>query len=69
MRRCRSDPAPATKDTIMTDRVTETSRFLSCVLRHAPEAIGIALHREGWVEIDALIAAAKNGRASSRTLV
>jgi putative RNA 2'-phosphotransferase len=39
-------------------RVTDISKFLSYVLRHRPDAIGIALDREGWVEIAALIAAA-----------
>ena len=30
----------------MADRATETSKFFSYVLRHAPEAIGLALDRE-----------------------
>lgn len=42
----------------MPDRIVETSKFLSYVLRHRPDAIGIALDSEGWTEIDALIAAA-----------
>lgn len=28
--------------------LAETSKFLSFVLRHKPEAIGIVLDREGW---------------------
>ncbi|WP_368499687.1 RNA 2'-phosphotransferase [Herbiconiux sp. A18JL235] len=36
----------------------EVSRFLSYVLRHRPEAIGLELDTQGWAEIDALIAAA-----------
>jgi putative RNA 2'-phosphotransferase len=42
---------------------TETSKFLSYVLRHEPQAIGLTLDREGWANIDALIAAAaQHGR-------
>lgn len=47
----------------MDKRLTDLSKFLSFVLRHKPEAIGIALDREGWADIDALIAAAAgNGK-------
>jgi putative RNA 2'-phosphotransferase len=43
--------------------MNETSKFLSYVLRHAPEAVGLSLDSDGWVSIDALIAgAAKDGR-------
>lgn len=31
------------------------SKFLSLVLRHQPEAIGIRLDANGWVHIDALL--------------
>lgn len=31
-------------------RLTETSKFLSYVLRHEPQAIGITLDHEGWAE-------------------
>jgi putative RNA 2'-phosphotransferase len=38
------------------------SKFLSYVLRHKPEAIGLILDSEGWASIEALIAgAAKEG--------
>lgn len=44
------------------DRLPEhlvgTSKFLSRVLRHQPESIGLVLDREGWADIDELIAAA-----------
>lgn len=43
----------------------ETSKFLSYVLRHEPQAIGLTLDREGWADIAALIAGAKQ---SSRAL-
>lgn len=36
----------------------ETSKFLSYVLRHAPESIGIVLDANGWVSVDELLAKA-----------
>ncbi|XUM24798.1 RNA 2'-phosphotransferase [Bradyrhizobium oligotrophicum S58] len=43
------------------------SKFLSLVLRHQPETIGLALDAQGWVAIDDLIArAAAAGTAFSR---
>ena len=54
----------------MADRLTETSKFLSYVLRHEPQAIGLALDPEGWAGIEALIAAAAaNGRQLDRSLI
>jgi len=35
------------------------SRFLSLVLRHRPQEIGLKLDAEGWLEIDDVIAGAK----------
>lgn len=44
-------------------RATEVSKFLSFVLRHAPEAIGLNLDSEGWAPIDDLLTRAKqNGQ-------
>lgn len=41
-----------------------SSRFLSYVLRHHPETIGIALDRAGWVDVETLLTAmAAHGRA------
>lgn len=37
-----------------------TSKFLSLVLRHQPEVIGLQLDEEGWLDIDALVAASNN---------
>lgn len=37
----------------------EASKFLSYVLRHKPEAIGLTLDQEGWAKIDALLRLAK----------
>lgn len=38
---------------------TSTSKFLSLILRHKPEEIGLALDPNGWADIDDLIALAK----------
>jgi putative RNA 2'-phosphotransferase len=38
-------------------QATKISRFLSLVLRHQPEAIGITLTENGWTNVDELIAA------------
>ncbi len=35
-----------------------TSKFLSLVLRHEPERIGIVLDPSGWTDVEALLAAA-----------
>ncbi|MEY2881850.1 MAG: hypothetical protein RLZZ15_4230 [Verrucomicrobiota bacterium] len=43
------------------------SKFLSLVLRHAPEKIGIELDAAGWVEVEALLAACgRHGVALTR---
>ena len=39
-------------------RQAETSKFLSYVLRHQPQAIGLSLDREGWASISELVIAA-----------
>jgi len=54
----------------MTKQLTDASKFLSYVLRHKPDAIGLALDREGWADIAALIAgAAQAGTPLDRTLI
>jgi len=51
-------------------QLNETSKFLSFVLRHEPQAIGLQLDTEGWADIDALIAgAAADGRVLSREVI
>lgn len=37
------------------DTVTKTSRFISLILRHKPEVIGIRLDRNGWASVPELI--------------
>ena len=45
----------------------EISKFLSYVLRHSPESIGIKLDNQGWVSVDELLRqAAKSGRTLTR---
>jgi len=39
----------------------QTSKFLSYVLRHQPQAIGLPLDSEGWANIEQLIACAARG--------
>jgi len=54
----------------MSKQLNETSKFLSYVLRHQPDAIGITLDLEGWTDIAALIAAAANdGKQLDRDLI
>lgn len=44
----------------MTDAdLVKTSKFLSLVLRHQPEKIGLSLDSEGWAEVDELITKAQ----------
>jgi putative RNA 2'-phosphotransferase len=54
----------------MSKQLSETSKFLSFVLRHQPDAIGITLDLEGWTDISALIDAAVNdGKQLDRDLI
>ncbi|MBW3509679.1 RNA 2'-phosphotransferase [Janthinobacterium sp. NKUCC06_STL] len=51
----------------MTDHLVNTSKFLSLILRHAPEKIGLTLDAQGWADIGQLLAlAARHGRRLSR---
>ncbi|MCI5193123.1 MAG: RNA 2'-phosphotransferase [Candidatus Electrothrix sp. AU1_5] len=43
----------------MSDPSVKLSKFLSLILRHAPDKIGIQLDAKGWVAIDELLSAAK----------
>lgn len=44
---------------------TRTSKFLSLLLRHQPEAIGLTIDPQGWADVDELIAKANaTGRNS-----
>lgn len=43
----------------MLDRKIKTSKFLSLVLRHQPERIGLALDEAGWANVAELLAACR----------
>ncbi|ALN79747.1 RNA 2'-phosphotransferase [Lysobacter antibioticus] len=50
--------------------LTKTSKFLSLVLRHEPEAIGLSLDDNGWADIDELIRLANaDGKPVTRALI
>lgn len=50
--------------------LTKTSKFLSLVLRHEPEAIGLQLDANGWADIDTLIELANaGGKPVTRALI
>lgn len=54
----------------MKNQHIKVSKFLSYVLRHKPEAIGLKLDPEGWVRVDDLTAcAARQGRKLDRNLI
>lgn len=36
-------------------QATRTSKFLSLVLRHKPETIGVTLDAHGWLNVDVLL--------------
>src|SRR5262245_21295460 len=43
----------------MDHELVRISKFLSLVLRHQPEKIGLSLNPDGWVAVDVLLAAAQ----------
>lgn len=54
----------------MSDTIKSTSKFLSYILRHHPESIGIELDSEGWTDINTLLQqAAQHNRPISRDLL
>ncbi len=47
----------------MSDKLQKTSKFLSLILRHKPEVIGITLDKNGWADVFRLIAGVnRNGK-------
>lgn len=55
----------------MSDDLTKISKFLSLVLRHKPDEIGLTLDENGWANVDNLIRLAneRGGRRLSRELI
>ena len=51
----------------MNPDIKKVSKSMSYVLRHKPDAIGITLDPNGWVDVDVLIAAfQRNGKRYTR---
>src|SRR5437660_1290379 len=51
----------------MSNSSIKTSKFLSLVLRHQPDKIGLELDSAGWVSVDALLrACAQHGSPITR---
>lgn len=51
-------------------QITHLSKFLSLVLRHAPETIGITLDENGWTDVDTLLAQMTlNGETINREIL
>ncbi len=48
---------------------TTTSKFLSLILRHKPEVIGITLDEHGWARVDEVIAGIGQTRPMSMTIL
>lgn len=54
----------------MDRELIKISKFLSLILRHRPEAIGLTLDERGWTNVDELmVCAAHNGRPLTRALI
>lgn len=54
----------------MSSQLIRVSKFLSLVLRHKPESIGLTLDEGGWAQVDDLIACAgNNGISLDRWLI
>lgn len=54
----------------MPDRLVQTSKFLSYVLRHNPGVLGLELEPGGWVDVSTLLERAQaDGRSIDRSLL
>lgn len=54
----------------MNDHVVKTSKYLSMLLRHQPDKIGLVLDDNGWANVEELIAKANaTGKSLSRSLI
>ncbi len=49
--------------------LTEISKFLSLVLRHRPEALGVHMDAQGWVEVQELVAKLNEREPFDRTML
>ena len=54
----------------MNKNLVKLSKFVSLVLRHHPEVIGLKLDENGWADVDLFIELAKqNGKDISRSVL
>ena len=49
--------------------ITETSKYISLILRHKPEVIGITLDEHGWAKVDDLIAGIQKTHSINREML
>ena len=49
--------------------LNEISKFISLILRHKPEKIGITLDEHGWANVDELIAGIAKGQTFDKTML
>ena len=58
------------KNHLIKDKNLETaSKYMSLILRHKPEVIGISLDEHGWAEVDELIAGIAETREFNRDIL
>ena len=57
------------KEKRMKMNLTSTSKFVSLILRHKPETIGIQLDEHGWANVDGLIAGISKTRKFNREIL
>ena len=57
------------KEKRMKMNLTSTSKFVSLILRHKPETIGIQLDEHGWANVDELIAGISKTRKFNREIL
>ena len=57
------------KEKRMKMNLTSTSKFVSLILRHKPEIIGIQLDEHGWANVDGLIAEISKTRKFNREML
>lgn len=50
------------------NNIKTTSKFLSLILRHKPQTIGLKLDENGWADIDELIEKSKNNKLTRELL-
>jgi putative RNA 2'-phosphotransferase len=54
----------------MKTRYVKFGKFLSYLLRHKPEAIGLKIDEQGWADLDELVdCAVRHGKSVDRTKV